>query len=75
LTDSFFKFQLILEEHEKKILQLFQLVSEFQKDVSTIHVYGELFGGFYPHKDVPVNEKFKYVQKGLWYSPGILIQN
>jgi len=32
---------------------------------------GELFGGAYPHKDVPANPKVKPVQTGIWYSPNI----
>eukprot|EP01080_Neovahlkampfia_damariscottae_P000789 gene789-9039_t len=69
LNSNFFKFQTIFEEHEKKILKVFQLIKEFQPDVTKVHIYGELFGGSYPHKDVKVDENFKYVQKGLWYAP------
>lgn len=34
-------------------------------------VYGELFGGKYPHPDVKENLDVKFVQKGPWYSPNI----
>jgi Rnl2 family RNA ligase len=35
-------------------------------------MYGEIFGGNYPHPDVPKG-KFKMVQKGVYYSPDINI--
>ena len=34
-------------------------------------VYGELFGGGYPHPDVPPVSGVQPVQTGVWYAPGI----
>lgn len=34
-----------------------------------VRVFGEIFGGSYPHPDVPRNNKATKVQKGVWYSP------
>lgn len=34
-----------------------------------IILFGEFFGGAYPHQDVPRDKNAKKVQKGVWYSP------
>ncbi|MDC3962479.1 RNA ligase family protein [Polyangium jinanense] len=36
-----------------------------------VFVYGELFGGGYPHPDVPPATGVQPVQTGCWYAPGI----
>eukprot|EP00128_Syssomonas_multiformis_P012283 Colp12_sorted_trinity150504_noHs@5418 len=36
-----------------------------------ISIYGELFGGEYPHPDVPVIPNLQAVQTGVYYSPDI----
>jgi len=37
-----------------------------------MRIYGELFGGSYPHPDVPKTTQTKSVQKGVFYSPDIM---
>mmetsp|Transcript_61498 Transcript_61498/g.170520 ORF Transcript_61498/g.170520 Transcript_61498/m.170520 type:complete len:418 (-) Transcript_61498:52-1305(-) len=36
-----------------------------------VHIYGELFGGDYPHPDVKAVEGLQPVQVGVWYSPAL----
>lgn len=36
--------------------------------LATVHVFGEIFGGFYPHSDVPKDNHASKVQKGVYYS-------
>merc|ERR1740121_1703043 len=36
-----------------------------------VHIYGELFGGSYPHPDVPAEPGLLPVQVGVWYSPNL----
>ncbi|TKD00278.1 RNA ligase family protein [Polyangium fumosum] len=38
---------------------------------TSVFVYGELFGGGYPHPDVPPVPGVQPVQTGCWYAPGI----
>jgi Rnl2 family RNA ligase len=38
---------------------------------TSVRVYGELFGGHYPHPDVPPAAGASPVQTGVWYSPDI----
>lgn len=36
-----------------------------------VRIYGELFGGAYPHPDVPAIPGLQPVQTGIWYSPRV----
>jgi Rnl2 family RNA ligase len=36
-----------------------------------VHVYGELFGGSYPHPDVQRSPGIEAVQMGIWYAPDL----
>jgi len=45
-----------------------QLYSRF-KNIDYIAVFGELYGGIYPHPDVPAFPNAKKVQKGVYYCP------
>ena len=81
--DRFFQYQTILPEVEPKIQALCQhlhnnqhLLSKSIKTklgsspIETIIIYGELFGGLYPHEQVPAHP-FTPIQKGIYYSPDI----
>jgi Rnl2 family RNA ligase len=39
------------------------------KNVRSVNVFGEMFGGTYPHKDVQPNRKLSLIQKGVCYTP------
>lgn len=69
-TDDFFGFQLVANKLEDKILRLFEQLSNEIKGEKYI-VYGELFGGKYPHPKVnPVND-LHAIQTGVYYTPTI----
>jgi Rnl2 family RNA ligase len=36
-----------------------------------VYLYGELFGGHYPHPDVPAVPGMSPVQTGIWYAPDL----
>lgn len=38
---------------------------------AAVHIYGELFGGRYPHPDVPAVRGLQPVQVGIWYAPDL----
>lgn len=42
-----------------------------QLGAHTVVVYGELFGGAYPHPDVPAVPGMAPVQTGIWYAPDL----
>ncbi len=69
--DDFFGFQKVVVATESQIIALCEQLSlDFGAD--TIIIYGELFGGLYPHPDVPVCECIEAIQTGIYYSPDIL---
>eukprot|EP00928_Gymnodinium_smaydae_P022726 TRINITY_DN18992_c0_g1_i1.p1 TRINITY_DN18992_c0_g1~~TRINITY_DN18992_c0_g1_i1.p1 ORF type:complete len:384 (-),score=54.50 TRINITY_DN18992_c0_g1_i1:272-1423(-) len=38
---------------------------------AAVHIYGELFGGRYPHSDVEPVPRLEPVQVGIWYAPDL----
>lgn len=67
--ENFYNAKNIQVRYESKILQLFKIISEKYSNVSQITVFGELFGGVYPHKEVNKIDSAVIVQKGIYYSP------
>ena len=65
--DVFFGWQLLRTE-------LTTQIKNFYKKLSTsasIYLYGELFGGKYPHETIGAHTIYKPVQTGVWYCPDI----
>lgn len=76
--DSFFGFQAVVSSIESNIQDLFEeiaskekLLLEIADDSFQIIVYGELFGGKYPHPEVAQNRDVQVIQSGVYYSPNI----
>ncbi len=75
LTDDidFFNYQKVMADNRDKIEKLYSLIQseyrEKKKEISQMIVYGELFGGSYPHPDVPKVKTAKRLQKGVFYHP------
>ena len=47
-NDEFFNYKSILEEIQPKIKKIFEEIKEKKNSIS---IYGELFGGEYPHEE------------------------
>jgi Rnl2 family RNA ligase len=69
--DDFFHYQTLVDALHSKFRQLFSLIKEQYPAIQTLIVYGELFGGAYPHPQVPKNQAVLPVQTGVYYSPKI----
>ncbi len=69
-NDDFFGFQLVVNQLEGKIISLFEQLST-QFKASKYIIYGELFGGEYPHEEVQPVEGLHAIQTGVYYSPSI----
>ena len=56
---------------DKQLVSLQMVYSEIRKttEFKEVIFYGEIFGGLYPHKDVPKVINQTVVQKGVYYSP------
>jgi len=69
--ENFFQYLSLKESNGYKIRNLWdQLVYE-DYDVNELIVYGELFGGSYPHPDVEKLQNVRRIQKGVYYSPNL----
>jgi Rnl2 family RNA ligase len=66
-SESFFNYQAVRDELADKLTALFNLI-----EAETLYVYGELFGGHYPHPEVKALPNIQAVQTGVYYSPAIL---
>lgn len=68
--DDFFGFQLVVNQLENTIISLFEHLSVVVPGKRYI-IYGELFGGKYPHSDVQEVEHVHAIQTGVYYAPDI----
>ncbi|MBC9932811.1 RNA ligase family protein [Chitinophaga qingshengii] len=69
-TDDFFGFQAVVADMEDKVVRLFEQLMQDMPAQRYI-LYGELFGGRYPHPDVAPIDYVQAIQTGVYYSPDI----
>ena len=67
--EKFYDYEELLERYQPKVISLFSVIKECFADVKTLMVFGEMFGGKYPHPDVKNNNKTMIIQKGVHYCP------
>lgn len=66
--DPFFGWQLLRAKLSTAALGIARAVSA---KGDAVYLYGELFGGHYPHPDVPPVPGMSAVQTGIWYAPDL----
>ena len=70
--ENFFQCNRMIEREAFKCQQIWDdYVSMTQNPLEYMIVYGELFGGYYPHDDVTNFSQIRKIQKGVWYHPDI----
>ncbi|MGL5957823.1 MAG: RNA ligase family protein, partial [Phocaeicola sp.] len=71
LTDDekFYDFPKLLESYKERVLALYVRIVERYPQVTNISVFGEMFGGVYPHPAVKPMHKYMTIQKGVCYTP------
>jgi Rnl2 family RNA ligase len=69
--EDFFHYQVVLARLQETLWRMFRLVQSSYPQMSRASVYGELFGGSYPHPDVPPDPAVEPVQTGVWYCPSL----
>ena len=69
-TDDFFAFQIVAERLDAGIMRLFEHIRR-DRAFHTAIVYGELYGGLYPHADVAADARVQAIQTGIHYSPTV----
>lgn len=71
--EKFYNLQGILDSKQEAVKVLAGLLSgdlaALGQRVKTVTVYGEVFGGAYPHPDVVLDKTANKVQKGVYYCP------
>lgn len=65
--DAFFGWQLLRAELEAAARSAFAA----HADARVVRLYGELFGGGYPHPEVAASPGTSPVQTGIWYAPDV----
>ena len=68
--EDFYQWQELAERYRERISNVYEMIKGRFSDLQSIIVYGELFGGAYPHKDVKRIGAMSAIQKGVYYCPG-----
>lgn len=71
--DDFFGFQRIAQQLQAPLFQLYDLLKA-QYHFEEAQLYGELFGGAYPHDKVESIAEIQAIQTGVYYHPDIQFQ-
>ena len=67
--EKFYDYQELLDRYKERVIGLFNAVKAKHQKVTAISVFGEMFGGLYPHNEVKRNPKMSLIQKGVCYCP------
>lgn len=69
--EKFYGIDVISQDISVKVLTLWHMIQGhlIDKPLTSLIIYGELFGGNYPHKDVPKHNNTPSIQTGVFYSP------
>jgi len=67
--EKFYNYEELLSRYREKVRSLFTLIKVNYPTTSNIMVYGEMFGGNYPHPEVKNDARVMCIQKGVFYCP------
>ena len=69
--EDFFDYQSLRTQLVHQVKEIFKILQAERTRTLRVFVYGELFGGEYPHPEVPEVPHVQAVQTGIYYSPKI----
>jgi Rnl2 family RNA ligase len=69
--EDFFDYQSLRAQLVHQVKEIFKILQAERTRTLRVFVYGELFGGDYPHPEVPEIPYVQAVQTGIYYSPKI----
>ena len=69
--ENFFQYLRMKESNGYKIRQLWNQLAKEEYEIEELIIYGELFGGYYPHPDVEKLTNVQKIQKGVYYHPDV----
>lgn len=67
--EKFYDYPELLERYRDRVVALTKDVMGRYAGTRSVNIFGEMFGGTYPHKDVQPNRKVNIIQKGVCYTP------
>ena len=67
--EKFYDYPELLERYRDRVVALTKDVMGRYAGTRSVNIFGEMFGGTYPHKDVQPNRKVTTIQKGVCYTP------
>ena len=67
--EKFYDYEDLFTRYKERVILLYSLIKEEYPNTKTVLVYGEMFGGKYPHPDVKNDSKVMCIQKGVFYCP------
>jgi Rnl2 family RNA ligase len=65
-NEEFLNYQFILEKYRSNVLEAYKIVKQHSPDLEVMKIYGELFGGSYPHPDVPAIKVREIMQRYIY---------
>ena len=69
--EDFFGYQILKAELVFKVKEIFNILQLQKRNLDKVFIYGELFGGEYPHLEVKPVSGVQAIQTGVYYSPDI----
>ncbi|MBD2181507.1 RNA ligase [Planktothrix sp. FACHB-1355] len=70
-NEDFFGFKSLESQLVDRVKEIFRIIQVENSESAIVFVYGELFGGEYPHPEVSPVPNVQAVQTGIYYSPKI----
>jgi len=67
--EKFYDYEELAERYQQDVIALFSAVEAKYPDMQTLTVFGEMFGGKYPHPEVTNDKHTMLIQKGVYYCP------
>lgn len=67
--EKFYNIKEVLGQYKDRLIDYYNQLAILGLELDKVIFFGELFGGSYPHPDVPRNTKCSQVQKGVYYTP------
>jgi Rnl2 family RNA ligase len=67
--EKFYDYEELLARYNDRVISLFARVKSTYAGLQWLSIFGEMFGGTYPHPDVKNDHKILTIQKGVFYSP------
>ena len=67
--EQFYNYPELVERYKDKVIKLFECVKSRYSETMQISIFGEMFGGLYPHDGVKAKRNVSQIQKGVCYSP------